>query len=514
MTHAPAAAQTAEQNTRLFWGCFIALVATSFGFIARVLTAGEWGNEFNLSATQVGEILGAGLWPFAISIVLFGLIIDHIGYKTAMWIGLACHTLSTIVILLAQDYSMMYLGTFLLALGSGTVEAYINPVVATVYTKDKTKWLNILHAGWPGGLALGGILAIGLGDVYWKWKIGLIMLPTVMYAVMLAREKFPVHERVAAGVSYRDMLREAGALGMLIASAMVITQVGQIFGFSGAVEILLIALVTGIYAAYTRSLGRPMFILFLLIMIPLATTELGVDSWITTFMSGEMTRMGINAGWVLVYTSVIMTVLRFFAGPIAHKLSPLGLLAACSAIAALGLFALSSATGAMILLAATLYGIGKTFFWATSLAVVADQFPRGGALTMNVVSGVGMLAVGIIGAPFMGNVQDRKVDENLLARAPALHAEVMVQKRSIFGDYQSVDPQRAEALPEADQQVIAEVTEQSQKQALRTIAVLPLIMLTCYLGLIAYFRSKGGYRPAELTAGAPKAAGQEAGVPA
>jgi len=280
------------------------------------------------------------------------------------------------------------------------------------------------------------------------------------------------------------------------------------------VEILLIVLVTGIYAAYTRSLGRPMFILFLLIMIPLATTELGVDSWITTFMSGEMTRMGINAGWVLVYTSVIMTVLRFFAGPIAHKLSPLGLLAACSAIAALGLFALSSATGAMILLAATLYGIGKTFFWATSLAVVADQFPRGGALTMNVVSGVGMLAVGIIGAPFMGNVQDRKVDENLLARAPALHAEVMVQKRSIFGDYQSVDPQRAEALPEADQQVIAEVTEQSQKQALRTIAVLPLIMLTCYLGLIAYFRSKGGYRPAELTAGAPKAAGQEAGVPA
>ena len=64
----------------LFWGCFIALVATSFGFIARALTASDWGAEFNLTETQVGEILGAGLWPFAISIVLFSLVIDRIGY--------------------------------------------------------------------------------------------------------------------------------------------------------------------------------------------------------------------------------------------------------------------------------------------------------------------------------------------------------------------------------------------------------------------------------------------------
>ncbi|HEX6926608.1 MAG TPA: MFS transporter [Longimicrobiaceae bacterium] len=492
------AAQTVEHDKRLFWGCFIALVSTSFGFIARVLTAPEWGAQFNLTETQVGEILGAGLWPFAISIVLFSLVIDKIGYKAAMWFGLLCHTLSTVIILMAQDYSMMYLGTFVLALGSGTVEAYANPVVATVFSREKTRWLNYLHAGWPGGLVFGGILAIALGDLYWKYKIAIILIPTVIYALMLAAQRFPIHERVAAGVSYRDMLREVGALGALIASAMVIMQIGQIFGWSLGVNLALIAATTGVYAFYTRSLGRPLFILMLLVMIPLATTELGVDSWITTLMSGEMTRIGINAGWVLIYTSAIMMVLRFFAGSIVHRISPLGLLAVSATIAAIGLFALSNAAGAMILIAATLYGIGKSFFWPTSLGVVAEQFPRGGALTLNVVGGVGMLAVGVIGAPFMGLLQDRNMDENLAIEAPALHSQVMIQRNSIFGDYQAVNPELAATLPPADQEVIAQVQEQSQKDALQTIALLPVLMLIVYICLILYFRARGGYHPVAI----------------
>ncbi|MEY4775454.1 MAG: hypothetical protein RIT40_2489, partial [Planctomycetota bacterium] len=57
----------------LFLGCFIALITTSFGFILRAMTLDQWGVQFALSETQKGEIFGAGLWPFAISIVLFSL---------------------------------------------------------------------------------------------------------------------------------------------------------------------------------------------------------------------------------------------------------------------------------------------------------------------------------------------------------------------------------------------------------------------------------------------------------
>src|SRR5690606_28014533 len=111
-----------------------------------------------------------------------------------------------------------------------------------------------------GGLVAGGILAILMGDVYWKYKIVLIMIPTVIYLVMLAPLYFPVNERVLAGVSYRDMLREVGAIGALIASTMVVIQLGQIFAFSTPLVIGLILALTGVFAWYTRSPGRGLFI--------------------------------------------------------------------------------------------------------------------------------------------------------------------------------------------------------------------------------------------------------------
>src|SRR5262249_42210817 len=95
-------------------------------------------------------------------------------------------------------------------------------------------------------------------------------------------------------------------------------------------------------------------------------------------------------------------------GPIVHKLSPLGLLAVSAALAIVGLYTLSFAAGTMIFIAATLYGFGKTFFWPTMLGVVSEQMPKGGALTLNAISGIGMLAVGTLGTTYIGTLQARK----------------------------------------------------------------------------------------------------------
>ena len=487
-------------DMKLFYACFVALTTTSFGFILRAIILPQWGKQFNLTQTQLGEITGVGLWPFAISIVLFSLIIDKIGYKTAMIFAFLCHVVSALLSIFATGYWMLYAGTFIVALGNGTVEAVVNPVVATMFPNEKTKWLNILHAAWPGGLVLGGIIALMMGEgVNWEYKIGLILLPTVAYAIMLFARRFPLNERVEAGVSYKTMLQEVGAIGALIIVSLIVFQLGAVFGWSTIFNVILILLITILFGWYTKSVGQPLFIILLLIMIPLATTELGTDSWITDLMTPAMSELGIQAGRVLVYTSAIMFVLRFFAGPIVKKVSPLGLLAICSGIAAIGLFLLSKSSGVLILVAATIYGLGKTFFWPTMLGVVSERFPKGGALTLNITGGLGMIAAGVIGAGILGFIQDKKVDSTILAYDKAnstnIHsAYVTENKTSFFGDYRALDQSKLANATPAEQATISSIRDKAKKVALRDIVIFPLIMLVSYLGLIVYFRSKGGYK--------------------
>jgi MFS family permease len=482
----------------LFLGCFIALITTSFGFILRAMTLDQWGVQFALSETQKGEIFGAGLWPFAISIVLFSLVIDKIGYGKAMVFAFVCHAASVVLTVQAQGYWDLYWANFIVALGNGTVEAVINPVVATMFRREKTKWLNILHAGWPGGLVLGGLVAIALGDIAWTTKFWLILAPTVVYGLILMRVRFPVQERVAAGVGYVDMLRELGALGAFVVLGLVFAELGRVFGWSPMMAWGSAAAVSVVFGLAVKSFGQPLFFLLLLVMLPLASTELGTDGWITSLMGPEMQHIGLNAAWVLIYTSAIMMVLRFFAGAIMHKVSPLGLLMASSAVAAVGLWWLSGSTGIGILAAATIYGFGKTFFWPTMLGVVSEQFPKGGALTLNAIGGVGMIGAGIVGNALFGFWQDTGKAEHLLKEQPAIHAAATVERESVFGSYRALDADKMKSLTADEQAVVAKTNEIVQKETLGKVALLPIGMLLAFFLLWLWFRARGGYKPVDL----------------
>jgi MFS family permease len=493
-----------KSDNWLFWGCFIALITTAFGFILRIFLMDGWAKEFNFSATQQGELFGVGLWPFAISIVIFSLIIDKIGYKTAMFFGFACHMVSLVMTVTATSYDALYWANFVVALGNGTVEAYINPVVATQFKNDKSRWLNILHAGWPGGMVIAGLLALSLpADMAWQTKMWLLAIPAVIYVVILAAQTFPVNERVAAGSSYGDMLKEVGAAGTFI--IVWLMAVEFVRSTTSAESPMMIGTIIAAVAAVamfaaTKSFGRPFFILMLLIMVPLATTELGVDSWVSALMTPIL---GANGLYVLLYTSLLMMILRFCSGPILHKLSPLGVLATCSVLAALGLVALSNATSTgLIFAAATLYAVGKTFFWPTMLGVVAEQCPKGGALTLNATGGVGMLGVGVIGAMLLGFMQDTTLDSTVKAKNAAVHEKVMVDKKGLLGSYKAVDEEKLKAATPEEQKVVSDAKAGVQQATLQKVAIFPALMFLCYLAMLLYFRSKGGYKPADAGAGA------------
>ncbi len=105
---------------RLFLGCFFALVATAFGFVVRAMILDDWRAQFNLSGEQIGYLVGAGLYPFAISIILFSLVVDRIGYGVSMVLAFAGHLASAVITIFAGDFSTLYLGTFLFALSNGS----------------------------------------------------------------------------------------------------------------------------------------------------------------------------------------------------------------------------------------------------------------------------------------------------------------------------------------------------------------------------------------------------------
>jgi len=361
-------------------------------------------------------------------------------------------------------------------------------------------------------------------------------------------QKFPVQERVAANVSYYEMLQEFGAASCFIVLFFVVSGMNQIlavFGvppFSMAMQLGMAIIPSLLFAFYVKSAGRPMFILLLLVMLLLATTELGTDSWIADIMRTVLQSPTLGTLF-LVWTSAIMFVMRFFAGPIVHRISPLGLLAASAAVAAIGLLWLANAgtSAAMLFIAATFYGFGKTFLWPTTLGVVSEQYPRGGALMLNAIAGVGMISVGTLGNPAIGAVLDSAQAAEIRQADPALADRLIVVRPGLFGESEAVDPAqrallardlaastaraagtvppeipaeggptgRTEAHIAADKQgqalerqnqLLADIDARTKQATLAKIAILPLIMLVCYIGLIAYFRSIGGYQQTVLLA--------------
>ena len=520
-----ASTQHSSGDMLMFWGCFVALITTAFAFFSRMyLCDVRFGSDFGLEKVAIGALKGAGVWPFAISIILFSLVIDKIGYRVAMFFSFVCYAIYLVMACLAyaavdgvsgeelaaaqvRGHSLLYWGSIILALGNGTVEAFINPVVATMFNKEKTKWLNILHAGWPGGLVVAGIITIAMSESAktgdWRLVLGTIAIPAVIYFLMLFNAKFPVSEREQAGVSYREMLSEFGAFGAFVGFGLIFMQLGEVFGWSLMISGVLTAIVAIAFGIYTQSFGRGIMAFLIIIMMPLATTEIGTDGWISGLMEKPMEAAGFHPGWVLVYTSAIMMVLRFFAGPIVHTLSPIGLLTASSVLAIAGLLALSQTGNSgifLIFLAATLYGFGKTFFWPTMLGVTAEQCPKGGALTLNAISGIGMIAVGVLGFPYIGALQEKTASAELKETSAATAEMVLVDKEYMGSAYQAIDPEKAEEVTDEDAKTaLADAQKAGQFDALAKMAMFPAFMLVCYLALGAYFKSKGGYQADVLT---------------
>lgn len=573
---------TSGKNEKfLFWASFFTLIAAGMGFSISGDIMADWGKQFGFTQTELGLIGGMSLAGFGLTIIVFSFFADTLGYGKLMIVAFTLHVIAVATILAAPiafkeygkegAYWCLYIGLLTFSLANGTCEAVINPLTATLFPKNKTHWLNILHAGWPGGLVLGALVGLALnqmGDIGWQIRWGIIFAPILLYGMMMIGRPFPKSEAKVSGVKLRDMMAVVGFLGTAVATALLGLWLSDIavgrdlpgwVGWAAAVAIWI-----GYGAVEGFSPGHILLTCLYILHALIGYVELGTDRWIQDITKTVLGNKD-TALLAFMWTNILMFTLRFFAGPIVEKISPLGLLFVSAVLGTGGLLLLglpSVNTTILWLLAVTVYGIGKTFYWPTMLGVISERYPKGGALALGFSGGIGMLAAGLLGSPLIGYKQDYAATKQIEKDAPSTYEryktpeakaplpelpkiagldnsklgiladdgkqitadmelleksgkkfskeetekrvkEATDAKRSLTGDETTNAlyywwEDTAKSKAAEDKKPVGDATLHGGKQALTWTAAVPAAMAVGFLLLILYFRTIGGYRQVHI----------------
>jgi MFS family permease len=421
-----------ERRNALFLASCIALIVTAMSFAIRGdALINALGGQFKLSGQQIGLVVGTAFWGFTLAMIIGGPLCDVLGMGRLLSLATSGHALGIVMTVMARDFWSLFFSTLAFGLANGFVEAACNPLVATLYPDQKIRRLNLFHVWFPGGIVFGGLVSFAITQLGWGgergWKIAMLsmLLPLAIYTFLFLGKKFPATERVASGVSTAQMWSEC---------------------------------------------LRPLFLLFVSCMLLTAATELGTTTWMPSILTHTT---GVQGILFVVWIFGLMALGRAFAGPLIHRISPMGTLIGSSLFAIIGLYLISHATAAAAaFVGATVFAMGVCFFWPTMLGVVSERFPRTGALGLAVMGGAGMLSVSII-LPIIGRTYDAQT-----AAAAGGQATLDVLKNAGAASAAS----------------LAEAQSRGGAAALQQVVWLPVITLIVFSAIHLYDRARGGYR--------------------
>jgi MFS family permease len=369
-------------RTRLFNASCFALIVTAMTFAIRarletVFGPGEGG--IGLTLEQIGWAFTPAFWGFTLAMIIGGPLVDALGMKKITWVAFITHTIGIVLTIMASNMVSLFVATLFVGIGNGMVEATCNPLVASMFPKEKTKMLNRFHVWFPGGIVIGSIVGWFVMDqmgLSWQLMVATLFIPLIIYGFLFLGQKFPVTERVEMGVSTAKMW---------------------------------------------SSIVTPLFLFIAFCMLLTAATELGTNQRIETLLKAS----GTNALLVLAFINGIMALGRLFAGPVVHRLSISGMLLFSAIFSFIGLTLLTQVSGAMTFVAAGVFAVGITFFWPTMLSFVAENVPESGALGLSVMGGLGMLSVSIV-LPIMGRVMDESMTGQETIRVMSILPAILI----------------------------------------------------------------------------------------
>lgn len=364
------------QPEMIFWIGIVALFAAGMSAALRAAIASDLKARYldaidlAQSAGLIASALGLAFLGFTLMLIVASTLLDRIGMKRMLYFAAAAFIAATLLLVFcgaggggSNAYYMIMAGMFANGLAHGAVEGTINPMVGSLYPTNTTHRMNILHAWWPAGLVAGGLLGafggqIGLTD--YRLLFAPVGIVGAAFAIMMFGREFPKTTSGEMGVPAIEQLKE--------------------------------------------TFRRPSFFIWFGLMLFTAASELAPGQWIDVALSNVVGMRGIL---LLVYVAGIQFVGRHFAGPLERWLSTEGLLCVSCAICAVGLYLLGSANSPVTaVLAATAWGVGVCFLWPTMIAVAAERYPRGGAMTIGLMGVAGSISTYFV-LPQLGAIYDR-----------------------------------------------------------------------------------------------------------
>ena len=365
----------------LFNASCIALIVTAMTFAIRAGILVELGNDFNLNNTQLGWINSMAFWGFPVATIFGGLLYNYFGPKKLLVAAFISHLVGLVMTIYADGFTTLLISSFLIGFANGSVEAACNPLIADMYSNNRTTMLNKFHVWFPGGIVIGALAtnfmnSFGLG---WQLKIAIMILPTLIYGYMFFKALFPKSENIDTDTSNN-----------------------------------------------IKSLFTPLFIFVAVCMTLTATTELGTQQWLQPLLE----KSGASPMLILAMVTGIMAVGRYFAGPIVHTLNPIGVLFMSAIVSTIAIYMMSIVDGTMLYGAAILFAFGVCYFWPTMIGFVSEYMPKTGALGMSLVGGMGMFATGIWN-PIIGSWIDNNTQTALDSGLTQDLAEIAAGKATL-----------------------------------------------------------------------------------
>ena len=372
---------TTISKKTLFNASCIALIVTAMTFAIRAGILVELGNDFNLNNTQLGWINSMAFWGFPVATIFGGLLYNYFGPKKLLVAAFISHLVGLVMTIYADGFTTLLISSFLIGFANGSVEAACNPLIADMYSNNRTTMLNKFHVWFPGGIVIGALAtnfmnSFGLG---WQLKIAIMILPTLIYGYMFFKALFPKSENIDTDTSNN-----------------------------------------------IKSLFTPLFIFVAVCMTLTATTELGTQQWLQPLLE----KSGASPMLILAMVTGIMAVGRYFAGPIVHTLNPIGVLFMSAIVSTIAIYMMSIVDGTMLYGAAILFAFGVCYFWPTMIGFVSEYMPKTGALGMSLVGGMGMFATGIWN-PIIGSWIDNNTQTALDSGLTQDLAEIAAGKATL-----------------------------------------------------------------------------------